>query len=76
MNARSVAALAIVALFSVPLAAGAATTTTTTPMHAKRLTKPSKIVNNKIPGSPGYTNSSPLGSAQKSKKRAAKKASM
>jgi hypothetical protein len=71
MQLRSIAALALLAAFSFPLAAGAATTTTTT---TKKMMKPKKVVNSKVPGSPGYTNSSPLGSAQKAKKKAAKKA--
>jgi hypothetical protein len=71
MQLRSIAALALLAIFSFPIAAGAVTTTTTT---SKKMMKPKKTVNSKVPGSPGYTNSSPLGSAQKSKKKAAKKA--
>jgi hypothetical protein len=70
MQLRSIAALALLAIFSFPIAAGAVTTTTTT---SKKMMKPKKT-NSKTPGSPGYTNSSPLGSAQKSKKKAAKKA--
>ncbi len=70
MQFRSIAALALLAIFSFPIAAGAVTTTTTT----KKMMKPKHAVNSKVPGSPGYTNSSPLGSAQKAKKKAAKKA--
>jgi hypothetical protein len=72
MQFRSIAALALLAIFSFPIAAGAVTTTTTTPMHKK--VKPKHTVNSKVPGSPGFTGSSPLGSAQKAKKKAAKKA--
>ena len=69
MRIRSVAALALVALFSFPIAASAITGPSPAPMKMNH----KKAINSKVPGSPGYTNSSPLGSAQKKAKKAAKK---
>jgi hypothetical protein len=74
MNHRAIVALVLAGAFAVPIAAGAATT---------ERPHPKKVHNNGInsshPGSPGYTNSSPLGSAEKAdiraKKKAAKRAS-
>ena len=71
MNYRSLAALALVAAFSLPLAANAATTATPVPKHAK-----SKGINASQPGSPGYTGSSKKGSATKAAMKKAKKKSM
>jgi hypothetical protein len=71
MKLRSIAALTLVAVFSLPIAAGAVTTTV--PQHKKGV-HPKHTINSKDPGSPGFTGSSPLGSAEKSKKKAAKKA--
>ena len=68
MNIRSISALALLAIFSMPVAASAVGVATPAPHKMK------KAINSKTPGSPGYTNSSPLGSAQKADKKAKKKA--
>jgi hypothetical protein len=68
MNFRSIAALALLAVFSLPIAAGAVATTSTAAPHSKKGVHPKHTVNSKDPGSPGFTGSSPLGSAQKKKK--------
>jgi hypothetical protein len=73
---RSIAALVLVAIFSLPIASMAITTT---PTHMTKHKKPKKAINSSRPGSPGYTNSSPLGTAEKAalkaKKRAARSSS-
>jgi hypothetical protein len=71
VKTRSIAALALAAIFSFPVASMAITTT---PMHVTKHKKPKKAINSSRPGSPGYTNSSPLGTAEKADKKAKKRA--
>ena len=69
MTTSKFVAVALVAVLSVPIAAGA--------MTARPIKKPPKvhkIINSRRPGSPGFTGSSPLGSAQKADIKAKKKA--
>ena len=65
-----VAALALLVAFSAPIAASAITASPA-PMAMKMKKKTSKKkasgVTNKVPGGPGFTGSSPLGSAEKKK---------
>jgi hypothetical protein len=72
MNFRSIAALALLAVFSLPIAAGAVATTSTAAPHSKKGVHPKHTINSKDPGTPGFTGSSPLGSAEKKKKTSKK----
>jgi hypothetical protein len=69
MNRHAPLAIMLLAAFVFPNAATAATTI----VHRKP-PKVHKVINSRYPGSPGFTGSSPLGSAQKAVIRAKKKA--
>jgi hypothetical protein len=70
MNRHAPLAMMLLAAFALPLAAGAATTV----VYPKHKPKMHKVINSRYPGSPGFTGSSPLGSAEKAALRAKKKA--
>jgi hypothetical protein len=62
------AALALLVAFSAPIAASAMTASPA-PTKMKMKKKKATGVTNKVPGGPGFTGSSPLGSAEKKKKK-------
>jgi hypothetical protein len=66
MNRQVPLAIVLAAAFALPHAAAAATVV----VHPHKM---HKVINSRRPGSPGFTGSSPLGSAQKAVKRANKK---
>jgi hypothetical protein len=76
MMKRTFAAILLFAAFSLPSLSNAAAANPKVPtVQAKKKIPKHNGVTNKSPGAPGYTGSSPLGSAERKARKKAKRAS-